>query len=957
MISRPLSLSWGIVSAFIFSVICIPTVHAGGEEFSGVPTPTQLYEIAAELESLPVSSGAGLLSPISEKPTASAPAPSSSAIARSRRANVSADGLSDLMGADGLKVSVSGSLTTRPSTFTLDLFDDVSVRIVKLDMTENELGHTIWRGAVVGGGEAMFAINGDQVTGVVRAGTRSFRIQPERGAHRVIEFDAAGMPRNRNDAIVPNLPTAPQPQNVKAPAQSPAQSPANEFETAATTPATINLLVVYTAAAAADVEDINAAISLAVAYTNTALSNSQADVQVTLAGTGTVNIQEAGVEMGTILSDFQESNGDFARIQTLRANLRADLVQVWVGENGSPESCGIGYVLSDADQPNLNLASLAPFGVSAVTTDFGGGCLTDTIAHELGHNLGSEHDRFQTEDDVAGPEGYNYGFIDLGFFRTIMAYTDQCESESQSCPLIQHFSNPNVNFNGRPTGAGDSTPEAANAARKINEIAQVISQLDAHLTPDALVHMGLVSSSLQTESGSFLRVHNTSTQSGTATISLLTEQGNVWGEWTSANVAPDSELQFAVTSIETDAMSGMSTPPYYSVRIQAGFQGYTQHVLYRPADGTLTNLSTCSAGVKADQTVLSGVHSSLIAAGFPSSVVINNTGSTMTSASLGIHDAATGTKLGTYVSPSIPANGQVVIPMTTMEAFIGVVPTSTMYHYVIKVEGQFDGFLQHLVNNIQAGVITDMTTVCALDASVTTAAVAPLRLGAVFSTGQTSSQSFLRFHNNSSNAGTITVTVRNLATGSMLGQWTSPSVAPNGESQFGIGTLENELGISMNKPEYYSLSISATTGGYIQHVLYRPADGTLTNLSTCPTGVTAAPRSLSGVHTSLLGTGFPSTIVINNTGSVSTTATLTVYDASNGSALEGTYTSASIAPNGHLAVLVSEIESALGFTPGTGQFHYVIEANSGFTGYLQHLVNNVQAGVITDMTTTCQLPS
>ena len=956
MVLRSFTFSWSAAFAFLSIAFWAPLVSAGGEEFSGVPTPTQLFEITSELRSLPASTGAGLLSPATEKPTASAPAPANSAIARSRKADVSADGLSELLGAEGLKVSVSGALTTRPSTYTLDLFDDVSVRIVKLDMSENELGHTIWRGAVVGGGEATFAINGDKVTGVVQAGRRTFRIQPEGGSHRVIEFDPAGIPRNRNDGIIPDLPALPQPEFVKAPAQSSSV----EFETAATTPATVSLLVVYTAAAAADVDDIEAAISLAVAYTNTALSNSQADVQVTLAGTGTVNIQEAGVEMGTILEDFQQSNGDFARIQTLRANLRADLVQVWVGENASTQSCGIGYVLSDADQFSSSpsaLTSIASFAVSAVTTDFGGACLTDTIAHELGHNLGVEHDRFQVEDDVAGPEEYNYGFIDLGFFRTIMAYTDQCESESQSCPLIQHFSNPNVNFSGRPTGADDSTPEAANAARKINEIAQVISQLDAYLTPDALLHVGLVSSSLQTESGSFLRVHNTSTQSGPATISLLTEQGAVWGEWTSANVAPDSELQFAVTNIETDTLSGSPKPSYYSVRVQAGFQGYSQHVLYRPADGTLTNLSTCSAGVTADQSVLSGVHSSLIAAGFPSSVAINNTGSATTSVSLGIHDAATGTKLGTYVSPSIPADGQAVIAMTTMEAAIGVVPTSTMYHYVIKVEGQFEGFLQHLVNNIQAGVITDMTTVCALDASVTTAAVAPLRLGAVFSTEQASSQSFLRFHNNSSIAGTMTATVRNFATGASFGQWTSPSVAPNGESQFAIGTIESELGISAMKPEYYTMSINASTGGYIQHVLWRPADGTLTNLSTCPTGVTAAPRSLSGVHTSILGAGFPSTIVINNTGSVATTATLTVYDASNGSALEGTYTSASIAPNGHRAVLVSEIESALGFTPGAGQFHYVIEANAGFTGYLQHLVNNVQAGVITDMTTTCQLPS
>ena len=835
----------------------------------------------------------------------------------------------------------------------LNLFEDFSVRIVTLEATEDEFGHTVWRGAVVGGGEATFVIDENQITGVVRAGTRSFRIQPERGAHRIIEFDRTGVPKNRDDAIAPDLATLPPSQETK----SPAQSSTIDREGAAATPAVVRLLVVYTSAAAADVESISAAASLAVVYTNTALSNSQVDVQFTLAGIGTVDVQEASVTMDTILSDFQEGNGDFGRIQKLRANLGADLVQIWIGENGSPDNCGLGYLLSDADQPNLDLTSLATFGVSTVTTDFGGACLTSTIAHELGHNLGSEHDRFQVEDDVAGPEGYNYGYVDLGFFRSIMSYDAQCVAENQDCPEIQYYSNPNVMFNGRPTGADDATPEAANSARKIGEIAQVVSQLDTYLTPEPLIQLGLVSSGLQTESGSFLRVHNTGTEAGTATITLLTEQGDTWGQWTSPSVAPDAELQFAVTNIESDVASASSKPAYYSVGIRTSFQGYTQHVLYRPADGTLTNLSTCSAGVTADRAVLSGVHSSLIAAGFPSTIVINNTGSVATTVSLGIYDAATGNKRGTYVSPSISANGQAVVAVTTMEADIGMMPTANMYHYVVKAESQFDGFLQHLVNNIQVGVITDMTTACAIDGSTAVAAVSPLRLGAVFSTQQTSSQSFLRFHNTGSSDSTITVTARDYVTGQSLGQWTSTSVSPNGESQFDIGTLESELNLSMMQPDYYSLSIQSSTAGYIQHVLYRPADGTLTNLSTCKAGVTAAARSLSGVHSSLLGSGFPSSIVINNTGDAARAAVLTVYDARSGAMLGGAYTSADVAPNGHISVPVSIIEAAIGVVPESGQYHYVVEADAAFTGFLQHLVNNVQAGVITDMTTTCRLPS
>ncbi len=921
---------------------------------SDIPTPAQLSELASDLEDLPIAPGGGLLTPDSGKPTVEAPASTNTTFARSRRAVVSADDLASLIAADSLRVNADGTLAGTPATYSLTLFDDFSVRVVKLEMTENELGHTVLRGAIVGGGEITLVIDGVQITGAVRVGAQSFRIHPERGGHRVVEFDPTARRQDRNDAIP--LPAAPPMQSpgVKVPSNAPAAG----FETAAATaPATIKLLIVYTAAAAAQVESISAAASLAVAYTNTALSNSETDVQFSLAGIATVDIDEAELEMGTLLSDYRDGGGDYARIQTLRANLGADLVQFWIGTNGSPDNCGLGYLLSDADEPGRSLTFEASFGVSVVTTDFGGACLTDTVAHELGHNLGSDHDRFVVEDAVAGPEGYNYGYVDLGFFRDIMAYDDQCIEEGQSCPTVQYFSNPNVNLDGRSTGVDDTTATAANSARKVSEIAQVVSQFDTVLTPEPLVRMGRVSSGLQTLSGSFLRFLNTGTATGRATITFLSEAGEVWGEWTSPDIAPDAELQFSVTSIEAEIVPAFAKPAYYSVGVRAGFQGYTQHVLYRADDGTLTNLSTCSAGVTADRTILSGVHSSLIAEGFPSSVVINNTASFATSVSLGIYDALTGIKRGTYISPSIPANGQAVVAVTTMEASIGVPPASNMYHYVIKAEGQFDGFLQHLVNNTGQGVITDMTTACALDGSTAVAATSALRLGAVFSTQQATSQSYLRFHNTGTSNGTITATARNFLTGQSLGQWTSSEVAPNAEVQFGIGTVESALNLPQPKPDYYSLSIQSNAAGYLQHALYRPIDGTLTNLSTCRVGVTAAPRALSGVHSSILENGFPSSIVINNTGDAAVAAKLTVYDANTGAMLGGnTYTSAMVPPKGHLTVPVLTIETALGLAPASGEFHYVIEADPSLTGFLQHLVNNVEAGVITDMTTTCAFP-
>src|SRR6185436_10719170 len=143
-------------------------------------------------------------------------------------------------------------------------------------------------------------------------------------------------------------------------------------------------------------------------------------------------------------------------------------------------------------------------------------------------------------------------------------------------------------------------------------------------------------------------------------------------------------------------------------------------------------------------------------------------------------------------------------------------PPAGVLHYVVKIEGTFTGFLQHLVTNTQAGVVTDMTTACVMN-GVASTAVSPLRAGAIFSTAQTSSQSFLRFFNTGNGPGAATVTLRNAATGQSIGQWTTPTIPANAEAQYPIGTAETAMG-AFAKPSYYTVSATSTFEGYFQHV-------------------------------------------------------------------------------------------------------------------------------------------
>lgn len=466
------------------------------------------------------------------------------------------------------------------------------------------------------------------------------------------------------------------------------------------------------------------------------------------------------------------------------------------------------------------------------------------------------------------------------------------------------------------------------------------------------LHVGTVFSSAQTSSQSFLRFYNTGPSAGAVTLTLKDgTTGATLGQWVSPSIPVGAEQQYLIGDIETGTGKQFAKPTYYAVDIDTPIRGYFQHVLWRPADGTLTNLSTCAGSVAPDPTKVSGVHTGLVGPAYASSIVVNNTGTAAAAAVLGIYDARTGARRGSHTTAAIPANGQLVVPVAAMEATVGA-PQADMYHYVVTVENVFTGFLQHLVNNAQVGVTTDMTTACAM--GVTAAeATAPVRIGAVFSSAQKTAQSFLRLYNTGTTPGRATITLRNGLTGQMLTQWLSPDIAANAEQQFAVASVEAGIPGNLARPDHYAMTVDGDFSGYAQHVLWRAADGTLTNLSTCANGVTADPSRLSAVHSGLLSSGYLSSVVVNNTGTVAAAATLGVYDARDGSQ-RGTYTTPAIAPGGFAVVTSTTLESAAG-APGAGMYHYVVRVEGTFTGYLQHLLNNTQASVVTDMTTACAL--
>ena len=221
-------------------------------------------------------------------------------------------------------------------------------------------------------------------------------------------------------------------------------SPLDPTATAVDGTLQIVLMSVFTPqarAAAGGTTQIQGQIQAAVDQANTAFINSNMTARYFLAHTAEVAYNDSG----NIDSDLTWVTSN-STVASLRNTYAADMVSLIVNNGGS--YCGIGWVQR---HPGAGFANYA-FQVTAL------GCLANsTLAHEHGHNMGMEHDPASAGIAPSGASyPWSFGHYVNGSFRTIMSY-NVC---SVSCPRVLHFSNPDVLYNGVPTGVPDQRDNA-----------------------------------------------------------------------------------------------------------------------------------------------------------------------------------------------------------------------------------------------------------------------------------------------------------------------------------------------------------------------------------------------------------------------------------------------------------------------------------------------------------------
>ncbi len=332
-------------------------------------------------------------------------------------------------------------------TLYLNLFDDVDLLAVRDRLVAGPDGQA-WVGHVQDDpeSEVILASQGASLAGTVSYAGRLFEIMARNGSiHAVREIDLTRLPPEDPPAL---------PASEDA-AISAAATPEND---AAVTGQVIDVMVVYSPQAEANAggdSGIRSRILQAVTAANQAFLNSGIDTALNLVHMGQIAYVETHA-MPTTLARLRVDGDDaLDEVHALRDRYGADLV---VLVSADRDYCSAGYLM---DGVASDFASFA----FALVRD---GCLsTGSLAHQIGHLMGNTHNPEHAHTAGASPDAHGYRLC--GQFRDLMSYP--CGNE----PRINFFSNPDIEYQGWPTGILG----ANDTARSMNDTAVTVARFQA----------------------------------------------------------------------------------------------------------------------------------------------------------------------------------------------------------------------------------------------------------------------------------------------------------------------------------------------------------------------------------------------------------------------------------------------------------------------------------------------
>jgi len=337
-----------------------------------------------------------------------------------------------------IEMDMDAARLSKTDELSIGVFDSKSYRAVG-SAEVRAIDDITWRGKIVAdkfSGDIFFTVRKGYAAGMIYTPNAVYEIVAKGDRQYLVELDQSLFPECYGDLKADETSTR---ENI---------APAGVDDSGDV----IDVLIVYSTAVKNIVggdAQAQALAQAAIDSANTAYINSKVRQRLRLVHSEEFVYTET-TSASTDLGNLRNNAG----IGILRDTHKADLVSLISQSVGV---CGIGYL--------LNTMSGSPTNGFTVTVR---SCAVGNLsfAHELGHNMGSQHN---PENGSGAVFPYSYGHYVSGVFRTVTSYTDPC---TDGCTRVAHFSNPVVNYLGYPTGIDDHRDNV----RSLEQTADVVAR-------------------------------------------------------------------------------------------------------------------------------------------------------------------------------------------------------------------------------------------------------------------------------------------------------------------------------------------------------------------------------------------------------------------------------------------------------------------------------------------------